>query len=290
MSNIIKSNDAPIIILGMHRSGTSMITRMLERLGLFAGKEQEENNEATLFLELNSWLLEQSGGAWDNPAPLRYLLDFPELRKLCKDHLALLLSTPRVVSYLGWNYYFRHRSPQRLNLPWGWKDPRNTYTLPIWLDLFPNAKIIHIYRHGVDVSQSLIKRQARQLEDEKRRYERRRFMYYFVRKSGGFTDSARCHSLENAFSLWEDYVREAKQHVSSLGDRAFEVRYEDLLEDVPAHLAELASFCNLDVSKELLRTVAQGANKSRSQAYADDPELRTFAQNVSERLRRYGYD
>ena len=32
-------NQQPIIILGMHRSGTTMITKMLENLGLFVGAE-----------------------------------------------------------------------------------------------------------------------------------------------------------------------------------------------------------------------------------------------------------
>ena len=26
--------------------------------------------------------------------------------------------------------------------PWGWKDPRNSITLPLWLRLYPEAKII----------------------------------------------------------------------------------------------------------------------------------------------------
>lgn len=39
----------PIIIVGMHRSGTTMITKMLENLGLFVGDQKEINNEALFF-------------------------------------------------------------------------------------------------------------------------------------------------------------------------------------------------------------------------------------------------
>ena len=46
----------------------------------------------------------------------------------------------------------------------GWKDPRNTFTLDLWLKLFPNAKIINIMRHPLDVSQSLLVRQNKLLE------------------------------------------------------------------------------------------------------------------------------
>jgi hypothetical protein len=285
----VSENNTPIIILGMHRSGTSMITRMLESLGLFVGKEQEENSEAIFFLKLNNWLLKQSGGAWDNPKPFHYLLDFPRLRELSQDYLTLSLSTPRVISYLGWRHYMSSRKLEHLSFPWGWKDPRNTYTLPIWLDLFPQAKIVHIYRHGVDVSQSLVKRQGQRLAEGEKRYAKRRFLYQVVHKRGGFTHSARCYSREHAFSLWEDYVCEAQRHVASLGDRAYEVKFEDFLADAPTYLAELARFCQLDVSEEHINAVAQNAKPSRSQAYASDPELLAFSQSVSERLGRYGY-
>ena len=45
--------NAPIILLGMHRSGTSMIAGMLEELGLFMGNHKDRNNEAFLFMKLN---------------------------------------------------------------------------------------------------------------------------------------------------------------------------------------------------------------------------------------------
>ncbi len=61
----------PIIFTGMHRSGTSMIGRMLEELGLFVGLRKDENNEALFFQEMNEWLLHQCGASWDDPTQLR---------------------------------------------------------------------------------------------------------------------------------------------------------------------------------------------------------------------------
>ncbi len=51
----------PIIIVGMHRSGTSMISRILEELGIFMGKSKDANHKASFFHNLNNWLLQQSG-------------------------------------------------------------------------------------------------------------------------------------------------------------------------------------------------------------------------------------
>jgi len=156
-----RQEHAPIIIMGMHRSGTSLLSRMLESLGLFLGKSKDENNEAVFFQSINDWLLRQTGGAWDNPAPFRYLLDSPDISQRTTDYIRrYLLTSPRAASYVGWFDYLRHRRLAPLARAWGWKDPRNTFTLPIWLDIFPEAKIIHLHRAGMDVSQFATPRPA----------------------------------------------------------------------------------------------------------------------------------
>jgi hypothetical protein len=70
----------PIVIIGMHRSGTSMVTRMLESLGLFVGARKDSNCEARFFQRINRWLLDQTGSSWDNPQPIHYLLNNREVR------------------------------------------------------------------------------------------------------------------------------------------------------------------------------------------------------------------
>jgi hypothetical protein len=52
-------------------------------------------------------------------------------------------------------------------MAWGWKDPRNSITLPVWLKLFPDARVIHIVRNGVDVAESLYRRQQRGFQEAK---------------------------------------------------------------------------------------------------------------------------
>ncbi|MGD9653227.1 MAG: sulfotransferase [Candidatus Dadabacteria bacterium] len=36
----------PVIVIGMSRSGTTMLTKMLDELGLYAGKKLTDNHEA----------------------------------------------------------------------------------------------------------------------------------------------------------------------------------------------------------------------------------------------------
>ena len=161
----------PIIIIGMHRSGTSLITQLLEELGLFVGKEKDSNNESLMFVHLNNWLLRQAGATWDNPLPFKYLLENTTLRSLAVQYLSDFLNSRQIYSYIDKNTLNGKNNLQQLDFPWGWKDPRNTFTLPFWFDIFPNAKTINVVRNGVDVAQSLKVRAIKDLQRVERKWK-----------------------------------------------------------------------------------------------------------------------
>lgn len=278
-------------MIGMHRSGTGMLMRLLEELGLFPGRLLEENHEALFFLQANDWALGIAGGAWDHPAPIRRLLAHKEQRALTVDYLRHLAATPHAARYLGRLGWLRWRDLSRLSFPWGWKDPRNTFTLPLWLDVFPGARIIHILRHGVDVAASLVSRESRLLEAARATHERRRRLgaYWLRAKRGGWSMSLRCAALEGGFELWEEYVREGRAHVAALGTGAAEVRYEEFLADPRATLARLAAFSGLEPGDEELDRVAAQVRPERAYAYRERPELRELARSYSGRLAEHGY-
>lgn len=273
----------------MHRSGTNMITRMLEELGLFVGKKKEENHEALFFQRINDWLLRQSGGAWDYPEPIRKLLNNAEVRALVVDYILHVMQTPRVATYLGWDKYIHYHTPANLNIPWGWKDPRNTFTLPIWLDIFPKSKVIHIYRNGIDVANSLKVRAKKMLSQSKALYPKRKWLYWVGPKTGVFTDTLRCVELSDGFSLWAEYLKEARAHVRSLDTQAMEIKYEDFLVKPFNTLKRLIYFCDLKATDEDIERVGALANKERAYAYKNKPELQAFAKQMSEQLRVFEY-
>lgn len=273
----------------MHRSGTSIIVRLLEDLGLFAGKSKDKNHEALFFLKVNDWLLRQSGGAWDHPEPVKYLLDNAGARFLTADYVQHLMKTPRAANYLGWDLYLRYRGLRKLDFSWGWKDPRNTYTLPLWLDLFPEARVIHVLRHGVDVASSLKVRESRTLVRSAALHDRRKALYWLHPKRKGFLDSPRCASLEGGFSLWENYTEEAERHISWLGNRATTLRYEDFLAAPQEMLTSLSHFCGLSATDGDIERVSKKVNRGRAYAYHNDPALSMFAERTAGRLGRRGY-
>lgn len=275
----------PVIIIGMHRSGTSLITRVLEDLGLQLGRSVEGNDEALFFLAQNRWLLRQAGGRWDHPEPIDALLARPELCALSRDYLERQLDSPRVLGFLGLRHYLRYRSLFRYDVSWGWKDPRNTFTLPLWLEIFPGARILSIHRNGIDVAHSLRTREVRLLAQRTARYQRRKHLHWLLPKRGGFVNSPRLLDLGEGLRLWESYVRRAKQHVHALGERAFEFQYEDFLADPLPWTQRLCAHLGLAATDAAIRQAVAEVRGDRAFAYRQIPELQDFAAHMKQEAR-----
>lgn len=295
MENTELSDLQPIIVLGAHRSGTTMITQMLRKLGLFAGNDLEpDHDESMYFQECNEWLLNQASASWDSPTAFQWLLSNDEVLALVHDYLRYRLGHWPVRRYLGMRRYVAGQRPlSRMVGPWGWKDPRNTFTLPIWLRLFPQAKVIHIYRNGVAVAASLRTRDRGGLAAGVRNHHRRleRGLYRWFRKRGGFVYSVRCLDLHGGFSLWREYVNEAFRLLAPLSGRAMSVKYEDFVVSPVRWLAALAEFCGISASASSIEGVAAGADPGNLARFASDGELIEFQSTVKDDhwMRKLGY-
>ncbi len=139
-----------VFIAGMHRSGTSMVARLLHHCGIYLGSEndlkvpQPDNLEGywenAQFRLLNDEILSELNGGWD--------------------------FTPKVDS--GWekSYKFLNIRSEASELikqfsshdQWGWKDPRNSLTFPFWNELIPLMKVVICVRSPLEVANSLLKR------------------------------------------------------------------------------------------------------------------------------------
>lgn len=275
----------------MHRSGTSMISRILEELGVFMGNKKDNNSEAKFFSHINEWLFRPCAAAWDNPRLFQQFLDSRQLRSYSVDYIRFLMKSPYVILFLGLSKFLRYRTLENLDIPWGWKDPRNTYTLPVWLDIFPSAKVIHICRHGVDVAQSLKVRHEKNVKSILTVKSPKKLFHWYkwIRRRRQPWLTIRCASLEGGISLWEEYLRQARNYVDHLQERAVEVKYEDFLAKPHDILTSLSSFCGLPVRESAIEKVARQVKKNRAYAYLNNPELQRFAGQVADRLRLFGY-
>src|SRR6185503_15617540 len=128
--------------------------------------------------------------------------------------------------------------------PFGWKDPRNTFTLPVWKQVFPNLRTIHILRHGVDAAASLARRHAKALRAATG--EPVPPALTVIRDHAlGVLSSRRGWTLAEALTMWEQYVEKAREESAALGERALEIRYEDLLTEPERVVPAIARLCRV---------------------------------------------
>lgn len=283
---------SPIIFIGMHRSGTSILSKTLENIGLFTGKKKDENNESLFFLELNNWLMSQCAARWDQPKPMDILWekDNIEIFNHSKNYLKFILDSPRIIKYLGLRNYVENNSIFNLNKSWGWKDPRNTFTLPIWLEIFPDAKVIVIERHGIDVALSLKKRAEFSINEAQNKFKAFKKITPFYPLKRGFSTSCHCLSVDGAFSLWEDYQEQLIKVTSNIPLNQIKVvKYENFLNEPQDILLNLSKFCLLDSDTNKIELACQNINPQRAYSYKNDLESSDFEHIYNERLSKFGY-
>lgn len=134
---------ASVIVLGMHRSGTSATSRVLNRMGSWLGSETSVTRrfEHASVQKTNELILRAFGGRWDTP---------PEL----PDGWA---TEPRLADL---------DAPARAAIAdledhpvFSWKDPRTCFTLPWWeRHLRDTPVVVYVYRHPAEVAASLATR------------------------------------------------------------------------------------------------------------------------------------
>ena len=265
----------PVIIIGMHRSGTSLLARMLQECGVFMGAKRNRHDEALFFFKRNQHIFRLAHADWDNPGPVKYLLDCQEMRAELTASLRAGMTSFGTTEYLGLTKYMKFGGLTSIVHPWGWKDPKNSYTLPIWLDIFDAAKVIHIYRNGVDVVYSLWKREKNRLN-----------------RLANPLLSCRCMSLEGAFALWAEYEHMNLSVTEDLpDDRVLRLRYENLLANPLDHLDRIARFLQISFDPTIRDRLAQDIHPGRAHAFLRNEELRRFYERNRNHplMERFGY-
>lgn len=283
--------DNPIIVMGMHRSGTTLLTRLLERVGLFVGSRLcPATHEPLFFQRINEWALMQAGGSWDNPEPFRHVLENGHDRSAVTEFMREYLGDPAARQYWGANRVLPLLPRAPVYDRWGWKDPRNTITLPIWLDIFPQARVVYVERHGVDVANSLVTRKVKSEAQDAGKPANRGLIERLRRPRGRRLHSPRCGTLEGAFSLWEAYCEYGRSFLEEIPkDRKYTLKFEQLAEDPESQLRRLSEFCGLSPTSEEIDAATKSVRKSRVYAFSETEQLARFAEQVAPRLRRYGY-
>lgn len=139
-----------VVILGMHRSATSLIARTLNEevhMGRKLLKGLKDNPkghyENVRILGLNDKILRDAGGSYFNPPSVENILKVAhrfedEMREVVNDEIAA--------------------AEEKGMESWGFKDPRTCLTIEAWLPFLPGPQFVVCYRDPTDIAMSLFKR------------------------------------------------------------------------------------------------------------------------------------
>lgn len=140
-----------VIVLGMHRSGTSLLAEIVARWGAFGGHNHnlmaaDDGNQRGYWeyiplVQFNEALLAQVNANWfvppDNDEILYQMAWEPRLRKPANALIADMAAGGRT---------------------WYWKDPRLAVLLPFWHQIWQQVVYIIPVRHPFDIAMSIKKR------------------------------------------------------------------------------------------------------------------------------------
>ncbi len=279
----------PIVIIGMHRSGTTLISKFLESIGVFLGEKKDENNEAIFFLNINRWIFSQINASWDNPYNFKFIDDYFE--KKTSEYVKFVINSLMLIKYLGFKKYLKYRSLSNLDIFWGWKDPRTIFTISIWKRLFPNLKIIHIYRNPIDVASSLQKREISIRNNFKINLKMKVNALLFNKKIP-YIHSARCINLDEGIKLWTEYMNQVLVIEKLYKEDFLSIKYEDLFDNPEQNLQDILSFLGLGSNnKSKLQNFIVKLDKSRKYAFLNDKTLvkKYITLKDNELIKYFGY-
>jgi hypothetical protein len=138
---------SPLIVAGMHRSGTSLTASILQAGGVCMGERvlpPDTGNrrgyfEDVDFVQFHKNILRASGlssRGWTFQQPVTIS---PEAREQ-----AIQLGAVKAAH----------------GAAWGWKDPRTTLFLPFWREVFPGAQFLFVFRAPWHTIDSLFRRRS----------------------------------------------------------------------------------------------------------------------------------
>lgn len=185
-----------------------MVARLLHYCGVFLGPDDELNTPAfdnpegfwenLQFVRLNEDIIAQFGGKWDAPPAFQARWEFSSQLGFLRERAGELIEGLR-----------RHKH-------WGWKDPRNSLTLPFWQQLIPDMKVVVCVRNPLEIAPSLFAR-------------------------GDSADTS-------PFELWLTYNRQLLSAVPQ--ERRLVTHYQSYFQDPGAEVRRVLKWLDVQVSDE----------------------------------------
>jgi hypothetical protein len=220
---------APVVIGATGGSGTRVIHGVLEKAGLFMGAKAKLNH---------------AGDAMDVEPMLDAFINPILSATNSLDYVASALPTALATAALrdlalGVDRFLRDMPNG--DMPWGWKNPRSMYVLPLIRELFSDIRFIHLIRDGRDMATSDNQNQPRK---------------HFEALFG--------HALEESdplgsIQLWAAAnLAIANWGERHLGSQYLCVRFEDLCANPVAGVTRILNFAGFEeIADQSIRDIAE---------------------------------
>ena len=236
---------APLVVLGVRRSGTTLLRVMLDRSSELAVPDE------SYFVPQ---LARRHRGVVDRDAFLDDLRRLPTLvdwslpLEAVAERLRPGMTTGDAIAAVFEAYAGVHGKPR-----WGDKTPLYMQHLPLLERLFPDARFVHLVRDGRDAALSFLSVPAGIMTEG----------WGHPRDAAGFA----CQ--------WATEVRDARTLGARLGGRYLEVRYETLVAAPAETLRGICAFADLGYDDAMLGYVGEtdSAQKAHQQRLNEAPRV-----------------
>jgi hypothetical protein len=266
------------MVVGMHRSGTSLISNWLYRCGLHLGEHLLEAGNGNVeghfedveFLKMHEEILTSN----DFPAS-GYVYD--KVIDISVYQLEKLKSVIKVKNQL-----YRQ---------WGWKEPRTCLFLDLYRELLPNSKYLVIVRDYAAVVYSLLKRDFAEYEEKYLRGKKlHRFFWLYFRRSKTSHKFYKAHA-EDYLKVYIEYNQHILHTLKELPPEDYIVVNYSLLQKSDKEVFSfLTGKWNFKLHYHGFNEVYKKNLLSKAfnvDAYIEDKELIDKAKNIAEGLKTY---
>lgn len=206
-----------LMVVGMHRSGTSLITNWLYRCGLQIGEHLLEPGEGNVeghfedieFLKMHEEILESN--------------DFPATGYVYNREIDVsVYQLEKLKSII--------KVKNQLYEQWGWKEPRTCLFLDLYRELLPDSKYLVIMRDYGSVVNSMLRRDFALFEDKYlSRKAFQRFVWIYIRR-GARRKRFYHDNAEPYLKVWIEYNEHILSMLEKLPEKDYIVINYSLLE------------------------------------------------------------